>query len=63
MLTVQHEAVTASYLKDPEPEKACQDKAAKVISVKDPENSCANTAARSRKIYKKDLEKSYESLK
>ena len=37
-------------------------KAVKVISVKDLEKSCANTAARSRKIYEKDLEKSYESL-
>ena len=54
MLTVQHEAVTASYMKDPEKSRArsCES------YMKNPEKNRADSAARRRESYKNDLEKS-----
>ena len=54
MLTVQHEAVTCSYMKDLDKSRArsCES------YMKEPKKSHADNEAQSCKSYKKDLEKS-----
>ena len=54
MLTVQHKAVTASYMTDLE--KSCAQSGERYM--KDPEKSRADGTARSHEIYMKDPEKS-----
>ena len=54
MLTVQNEAVTATR----KTRRTVVHEAAKVSYMKEPEKGRADTAARSRKIYEKHLEKS-----